>query len=239
MRVFLAGATGAIGRRLVPLLLRAGHDVTGTTRSAEKARELERAGVAAALLDVFDAQATRAAMRAAKPEAVIHQLTDLPREFDEARITASYAGNARIRSQGTRNLIAAAVAASARRFIVQSIAFGYASGGEPHPETDPLNPSDPERAVTIKGAADMEHQVLGARGLDAIILRYGFVYGPGTWHENPTRKPGLHIDAAAQAACLALTRGAAGIYNIADDDGVVAIAKARAEIGFDPQFRLR
>src|SRR6266481_1837849 len=133
MRVFLAGATGAIGRRLVPLLLRAGHDVIGTTRSAEKARELERAGVAAALLDVFDAQATRAAMRAAKPEAVIHQLTDLPREFDEARITASYAGNARIRSQGTRNLIAAAAAAS-RRFIVQSIAFGYASGGEPHPE---------------------------------------------------------------------------------------------------------
>src|SRR6266436_6351366 len=151
MRVFLAGATGAIGRRLVPLLLRAGHDVIGTTRSAEKARELERAGVAAALLDVFDAQATRAAMR----------------------------------------------------------------------------------------AADMEDQALSATGLDAIILRYGFFYGPGTWHENPTRKPGLHIDAAAQAACLALTRGAAGIYNIADDDGVVAIAKARAEIGFDPQFRLR
>src|SRR5260370_8753587 len=108
MRVFLAGATGAIGRRLVPLLLRAGHDVIGTTRSAEKARELERAGVAAALLDVFDAQATRAAMRAAKPEAVIHQLTDLPPEFDEARITAAYAGNARIRSQGTPHLLPAA-----------------------------------------------------------------------------------------------------------------------------------
>jgi len=239
MKVFLAGATGAIGRRLVPLLLRAGHDVTGSTRSGEKARELERAGATAVVLDVFDAQATRTAMRAAKPEAVIHQLTDLPREFDEARIATAYAANARIRSEGTRNLIAAAQAASARRFIAQSIAFGYASGGEPRPETDPLNLSNPERAITIKGAADMEHQVLGARGLDAIILRYGFVYGPGTWHENPTRKPGLHIDAAAQAACLALTRGAAGIYNIADDDGVVAIAKARAEIGFDPQFRLR
>src|SRR5258708_17917422 len=110
MRVFLAGATGAIGRRLVPLLLRAGHDVTGTTRSAEKARELERAGVAAALLDVFDAQATRAAMRAAKPEAVIHQLTDPPREFPDARITAPSAGNAPIRRPSTPNLIPAAPA---------------------------------------------------------------------------------------------------------------------------------
>jgi len=122
---------------------------------------------------------------------------------------------------------------------VQSIGFGYAAGGEPHPETDPLNLSDPERAVTIKGAADMELQVLSARGLDAIILRYGFFYGPGTWHEKPSRKPGLHIDAAAQAACLALTRGARGIYNIADDDGVVSITKARAKLGFDPHFRLR
>src|SRR5260370_30791720 len=112
MRVFLAGATGAIGRRLVPLLLRAGHDVIGTTRSAEKARELERAGVAAALLDVFDAQATRAAMRAAKPEAVIHQLTDLPREFHEARLTAPYAGHATNRRQGTRNPLPLAAAAS-------------------------------------------------------------------------------------------------------------------------------
>src|SRR5262249_14851255 len=239
MNVFLAGATGAIVRRLVPLLLRAGHDVAGSTRSGEKARELERAGATAVVLDVFDAQATRAAMRAAKPEAVIHQLTDLPREFEETRIAPAYAANARIRSEGTRNLFAAAQAASARRFIVQSIAFGYASGGEPHPETAPLNLSDPERAITIKGAADMEQQALSARGLDAIILRYGFFYGPRTWHETPTRKPGLHIDAAAQAACLALTRGARGIYNIADDDGVVAIAKARAELGFDPQFRLR
>src|SRR5262250_669617 len=193
MRVFLAGATGAIGRRLVPLLLRAGHDVTGTTRSAAKARELERAGVAAVVLDVFDAQATRAAMRAAKPEAVIHQLTDLPREFDVARIAESYAANARIRSEGTRNLIAAAQAASARRFIVQSIGFGYAAGGEPHPETDPLNLADPARAVTVKGAADMEQQVLSAAGLDAIVLRYGLLYGPGTWYAASGRKPGLHV----------------------------------------------
>src|SRR5258706_13877694 len=99
MRVFLAGATGAIGRRLVPLLLRAGHDVTGTTRSAEKARELERTGVAAALLDVFDAQATRAAMRPAKPAAGVPHLTGLPGQFDGGRAPAANPPNARIAAQ--------------------------------------------------------------------------------------------------------------------------------------------
>jgi nucleoside-diphosphate-sugar epimerase len=238
MRVFLAGASGAIGRRLVPLLLRAGHEVTGTTRSAETGKELERAGVTPAVLDVFDPQAVAAAIRAARPEAVIHQLTDLPHELDNARIAASYPLNARIRTEGTRNLIAAAQAASARRFIVQSIAFAYAPGGEPHVETDPLNLSDPARAVTVKGAADMEQQVLGASGIEGIVLRYGLLYGPGTWYQTPGLKPALHVDASAQAALLATTRGTAGFYNIADDDGAVSIAKARSELGFDPSFRL-
>jgi len=238
MRVFLAGAAGAIGRRLVPLLLRAGHEVTGTTRSAATATELARAGVVPAVLDVFDAPALMAAVGAAKPAVVIHQLTDLPRQFDEARIAASYPKNARIRIEGTRNLIAAAQAAAARRFIVQSIAFAYAGGGKPHPETDPLNLADPARAVTVKGAVDMEQQVLSASGLDGIALRYGLLYGPGTWREASSgQKPALHVDAAAHAALLALTRGAAGVYNIADDDGAVSIAKARAELGFDPRYR--
>jgi nucleoside-diphosphate-sugar epimerase len=238
MRVFLAGAAGAIGRRLVPLLLRAGHEVTGTTRSAETASELARAGVVPAVLDIFDAPAVTAAVGAAKPAVIIHQLTDLPRQFDEARIAASYPKNARIRTEGTRNLVAAAQAAAAKRFIVQSIAFAYAPGGEPHPETDPLNLADPARAVTVKGAADMERQVLSASGLDAIVLRYGLLYGPGTWREASSgQKPGLHVDAAARAALLAVTHGAAGVYNIADDDGVVLIAKARAELGFEPRFR--
>jgi nucleoside-diphosphate-sugar epimerase len=238
MRVFLAGAAGAIGRRLVPLLLRAGHEVTGTTRSAATASELARAGVVPAVLDVFDAQAVTAAVGAAKPAVIIHQLTDLPRQFDEARIAASYPKNARIRVEGTRNLVAAAQAVAAKRFIVQSIAFAYAPGGEPHRETDPLNLADPVRAVTVKGAADMEQQVLSAPGLDAIVLRYGLLYGPGTWREASSgQKPGLHVDAAAHAALLAITHGAAGVYNIADDDGVVSIAKACAELGFDPRFR--
>jgi len=179
-----------------------------------------------------------AAVGAAKPAVVIHQLTDLPRQFDEARIAASYPKNARIRIEGTRNLIAAAQAAAARRFIVQSIAFAYAGGGEPHPETDPLNLGDPVRAVTVKGAADMEQQVLSASGLDGIALRYGLLYGPGTWREASSgQKPALHVDAAAHAALLAMTQGAAGVYNIADDDGAVSIAKARAELGFDPRYR--
>jgi nucleoside-diphosphate-sugar epimerase len=238
MRVFLAGASGAIGRRLVPLLVRAGHQVTGTTRSAAIGKELERAGVTPAVIDVFDARAVADAMRAAKPEVVIHQLTDLPREFDEARIAASYANNARIRTEGTRNLVAAAHAAAARRFIVQSIAFAYPPGGEPHPETDPLNLADPARSVTVKGAVDMERQVLAAAGMVAIVLRYGLLYGPGTWTATATRKPALHVDAAAQAALLAVSRGSAGVYNVADDDGAVSIAKARRELGFDPEFRL-
>jgi nucleoside-diphosphate-sugar epimerase len=239
MHIFLAGASGAIGRPLVPLLVQAGHQVTGMTRSAASAADLARSGVSPAVVDVFDAPALTSAMAAAKPDAVIHQLTDLPREFDPAKIAASYTANSRIRTEGTRNLIAAAQAAGATRLIVQSIAFAYAPGGEPHVETDPLNLDDPARAVTVRGAADMERQALEAAGIAAVVLRYGLLYGPGTWSDGPSRKPALHVDAAAHAALLALTRGEAGVYNIADDDGAVSIAKARAELSFDPDFRLR
>jgi nucleoside-diphosphate-sugar epimerase len=238
VRIFLAGASGAIGRRLAPLLREAGHDVTGMTRTMKTVRELEAAGVHAVVVDVFDADALKRAVMQARPEVVIHQLTDLPRVFDEAQLAASYPRNARIRIEGTRNLIAAARGAAARRFIVQSIAFGYAPGGEPHDETAPLNLADGPRVVTVRGAADMEAQVL-AYGLEGIVLRYGLLYGPGTWSEGPSRKPPLHVDAAAHAALLAVTEGKPGIYNIAEDDGTVAIDKARAELGFDPAFRLK
>jgi nucleoside-diphosphate-sugar epimerase len=238
VKIFIAGASGAIGRRLTPLLLKAGHDVTGMTRTPQVARELEAAGVHAAVVDVFDAGALKRVVMQARPEIVIHQLTDLPRVLDdEAQLVASYSRNARIRTEGTRNLIAAAKAASARRFIVQSVAFAYAPGGEPHAETDPLNLADGPRVVTVRAAASMEEQVL-VSGMEAIVLRYGLFYGPGTWSEGSMRKPPLHVDAAAQAAFLAVTRGAPGIYNIADEDGTVTIAKARSELGFDPAFRL-
>ena len=236
MKIFLAGASGAIGRRLTPLLLQAGHDVIGMTRSAEAARALEAAGVRPVIVDVYDADALKRAAIAVRPDVVMHQLTDLPRIFDERELAAQYPRNARIRIEGTRNLVAAATAAGARRFIVQSVAFAYAPGREPHVETDPLNLVDGARLVTVKAAADMEKRVLDS-GLEAVVLRYGLFYGPGTWSEGPARKPSLHIDAAAQAALLAVRHGN-GVYNVADDDGTVSIEKAHRELGFDPAFRL-
>jgi nucleoside-diphosphate-sugar epimerase len=236
MRIFLAGASGAIGRRLTPLLLGAGHEVTGSTRTQKVARELESAGVHGVVADVFDADAVKRAVVAARPDVVIHQLTDLPRVFDENELAAAYPRNARIRIEGTRNLVAAAKAAGARRFIVQSVAFAYAAGREPHVETDPLNVADGPRVVTVRAAADMEQQVL-ASGMEPVVLRYGLLYGPGTWTEGPARQPPVHVDAAAHAAFLAVTRGT-GIYNIADEGGTVSIDKARQELGFDPGFRL-
>lgn len=236
MRIFLAGAAGVIGRRLVPLLRDAGHSVAGTTRSAAKAEALRGNGAEPVVVDVFDPDGLGAAMLAARPEVVIHQLTDLPAENDPAAIKASLGRNARIRTEGTRNLIAAAKALGATRLVVQSIAFVYPPGGEPHAETDPLNLMEGPSLQTVRGVADMEGQALSS-GLDAVILRNGLLYGPDTWTATANMRPALHVDAAAQAAFAAVSRGS-GIYNIADDDGAVTIDKARRELGFDPAFRL-
>jgi nucleoside-diphosphate-sugar epimerase len=239
VRIFLAGASGAIGRRLTPLLLAAGHEVTGTTRSAGKAEQLKARGVEPLVVDVFDAGALRNAVVAARPETVIHQLTDLPQVLDPASLRDALARNSRLRIEGTANLVAAARAAGARRLIAQSIAFAYADGPEPHAETDMLvsGEGDQPSAVTGRGVRALEQAVLNAPGIDGIVLRYGRLYGPGTWNTPNPRAP-LHVDAAAQAALLALTQGGAGIYNIAEDDGAVLIEKARNELGFDPAFRL-
>jgi nucleoside-diphosphate-sugar epimerase len=236
MRIFLAGATGAIGRRLVPLLIGDGHDVTGTTRSAEKAKALGKTGARAVVVDVFDALTLEQAVWEAQPEVVIHQLTDLPQVDDPARMEASREANARIRIDGTRNLMAAAKAAGARRVVAQSIAFIYAPGEGARIETDPLaREPDGSYSISIRGVIALEERVLGSQGIDGIVLRYGRLYGPGTWYEKgPPGSGSLHVDAAAQAARLSVTRGAPGIYNIAEDDGVYAIDKARREIGFDP-----
>jgi nucleoside-diphosphate-sugar epimerase len=241
VRIFLAGATGAIGRRLIPLLLADGHAVTGTTRSAAKVAELKAQGVAPVLLDVFDAAAVRQALANARPDIVIHQLTDLPQVLDPAQMAASRQRNTRLRIEGTANLVAAAGAAGARRLIAQSIAFAYADGPEPHAETDLLASPDGDDAssITAKGVRTLEDAVLGASGIDGIVLRYGRLYGPGTWYATPTGKGPLHVDAAAQAARLAVTLGAPGAYNIAEDDGALVIEKARREFGFDPGFRLK
>ncbi len=237
MRIFLAGATGVIGRPLMTLLVRAGHEITGTTRSAAKAGVIAAAGASPAVVDVFDADALRRAAVAAHPEVVIHQLTDLPQEADPAKIAAAFAANARIRIEGTRNLIAAAKAAGARRLIAQSIAFMYAPGPEPHAETDALMSGGPDGSVSARGVHALESAVMGTPGVDGIVLRYGRLYGPGTWTPVPNGSAPLHVDAAAHAALLAVTRGAPGIYNVAEDDGTVRISKAREQLGFDPAFR--
>ena len=238
MRIFLAGASGAIGRRLTPLLLAAGHDVTGTTRSSDKAAKLRASGITPAVVDVFDRKALAAAVALARPDAVIHQLTDLPQVLDPAQLAAWLIRNATLRTEGTANLVAAAQAAGARRLIAQSIAFAYADGPEPHGESDPLAAGDGDTpaAASTRGVRALEQAVLTASGLHGVVLRYGRLYGRGTWNTANARAP-VHVDAAAHAALLALTRGAPGIYNIAEDDGAVTIEKARRELGFDPAFR--
>jgi nucleoside-diphosphate-sugar epimerase len=196
--------------------------------------------VAAVVVDVFDARAVHDAVAKARPEVVIHQLTDLPQVIDPAQMAASRQRNTRLRIEGTANLVAAALAAGARRLIAQSIAFAYAEGSEPHAESDPLASPDGDdpSAITAKGVRALEDAVLGASGIEGIILRYGRLYGPGTWYASATGKGPLHVDAAAEAARLAVTLGAAGIYNIAEDDGALLTEKARRELGFDPGFRL-
>jgi nucleoside-diphosphate-sugar epimerase len=239
VRIFLAGARGAIGRRLTPLLLAAGHIVAGTTRSAAKAGDLRARGIEAVVVDVFDAAGLRDAVMRLRPEIVIHQLTDLPQTFDRERLAASLVDNARLRIEGTANLVAASLAAGAQRLIAQSIAFAYAAGPEPHSESDPLASSegDSPEAATAGGVRGLENAVINAPGMVGIVLRYGRLYGPGTWNMPNARVP-LHVDAAAHAALLAVTRGASGVYNIAEDDGTVSIEKARVGLGFDPAFRL-
>jgi len=239
MRIFLAGATGVIGRRLTPLLVLMGHDVTGTTRSPDKAAQIEALSAHPVVVDVFDADALIAAMVAARPDVVIHQLTDLPSAPGTPGYEEAQRRNVRLRIEGTRNLMAAAQAAGAKRAIAQSIAFVYAPGEGPRHETDPLDLNATGiRSLTVQGVIALEEATLHAPAITGLVLRYGYLYGPGTWYDKPPRPPALYIDAAAQAALLAVTRGAAGIYNIAEDDGAVSIAKARAALDFDPTFRL-
>jgi nucleoside-diphosphate-sugar epimerase len=239
MRIFLAGATGVIGRRLVRLLCADHHDVAGTTRSDAKAQALRLMGATPVVVDVYDADALMRAMQEAMPDVVIHQLTDLPQTQDPARMAAALAANARLRVDGTRNLLAAAEAAGVKRVIAQSIAFAYAPGEGARVESDPLDTeAQGDRATSVRGVVALEQQVLSAPGIAGIVLRYGRLYGPGTWYEAAAGAGALHVDAAAQAAHLALTRGAPGLYNIAEDDGAVSIAKARRELSFDPQFRM-
>jgi 2-alkyl-3-oxoalkanoate reductase len=236
VRVFLAGASGAIGRRLVPLLLDAGHEVTGTTRSGERAEQLRRAGASAVVLDALDATAMSAALAAAAPEAVINQLTALPKRIDPRTIGRDFALNDRLRREGSQILTAAARDAGATRLVAQSIAFMYEPGppGTVHGEDDPLLRDPPASfARTAAAVRTLEETVLGAGG---VVLRYGYFYGPGSAiasdgslvdevrrRRMPIVGRGggvwsfVQIDDAAAATVAALSHGA-GVYNVVDDE---------------------
>src|SRR6516164_9306590 len=157
MKIFLAGATGAIGRRLVPLLVKAGHSVIGTTRSTTKADVLRAAGAEPVVVDVFDAPALSAAVLKAQADIVVHQLTDLPLGLNPSQMTEGTVRNARMRSQGTQNLVAAALGAGVHRLVAQSIAWMYAPGNEPHSEDNPLDTAARgTRAITVAGVVTLE-----------------------------------------------------------------------------------
>ena len=231
MKIFLAGATGAIGRRLTLLLCRAGHEVVGTTRSQTKAAALSALGATPAVVDVYDAARLRLALYAARPDIVIHQLTDLSQVIEPDTLEAALAANARLRIEGTRNLVDAALSLGVRRMLAQSIAFAYAPGEGTLTEDHPINPAQ-------TGVIALEDALTKARGIDGVVLRYGRLYGPGTWTPVPNGAAPLHVDAAAHAALLALTKARPGIYNIAEDDGAVSSEKATREFDFDANFRI-
>jgi nucleoside-diphosphate-sugar epimerase len=238
MKVLVAGATGVIGSRLTPQLRDAGHEVFGTTRAAVKADGLRAAGVVPLVVDVFDAAAVARAVAEVRPEIVIHQLTDLPPGLDPSRMPDAIVRNARIRVEGTRNLVHAALAGGVRRFIAQSLAWAYMPGAEPHREEDVLDlASEGPRAITVHGVAELERCALSSAPLEGVVLRYGQLYGPGSGRTNAQGSAPLHVDAAARAALLAIDHGAAGIYNIAEETAYVSSAKARRELGWDSDYR--
>jgi nucleoside-diphosphate-sugar epimerase len=239
MRVFLAGATGVIGRRLLPLLLAEGHEVTGMTRSAGRTEQLRAAGAEAVVADAFDAEELKRVVAEARPDAVIHQLTSIPPRIDPRKMRRDFATNDRLRREGTANLVAAAKAAGVTRVLAQSVAFFYAPGppGTVHDERDPLlreaqAPAPIERSA--EALVSLERSVLDAGGT---VLRYGYFYGPGSAISRegsmgqevargrlPIVGSGagvwsfIHVDDAAATTVAALGADKPGVFNVVDDE---------------------
>ena len=256
MRVFLAGATGAIGRPLVPALLGAGHEVTALARTAEKAKALAAQGAEPALADAFDIEGVREAVVSARPEVLMHQLTALPRELNLRKYFEQLEPTNRLRAQTTPSFLAAAREAGARRVIFQSVSFITAQQGPlVVDESAPLMDGTP-----AEGVRTMERLVLGAEALEGVVLRYGFFYGPGT-HYAPDgqmvalarkrrlpivgsgegRSSFVHLDDAVAATVLALDHGAPGVYNVTDDEPAPAsewIPELARLVGARPPRRL-
>jgi nucleoside-diphosphate-sugar epimerase len=240
MRIFVAGATGVIGRRLVPMLVEAGHEVVGTTRTAANLDALGRAGAEPVVMDGLDRESVARAVRDAKPDVVIHQLTALTKVGNLKRFDAEFALTNRLRTVGTDNLLAAAREAGASRFIAQSYTGwpNARTGGAVKTEDDPLDPHPAAVArESLAAIRYVEETVPSAEGVDGIVLRYGTFYGPGTGigaggeilemvrrRRMPVVAGGggvwsfVHIDDAARATVAALHHGAPGLYNIVDDE---------------------
>jgi nucleoside-diphosphate-sugar epimerase len=239
MKVFVAGASGVIGRPLVRQLVAAGHEVTGMTRREDRAAEIRAAGASAVVCDVFDPPALEAKLLEAAPEVVVHLLTSLPPRLDYKAKEDPLAPTNRVRSEGTRNLVAAAKAARARRIVAESVAFFYAPEGDwVKSEEAPLFLAAPGMFGTAAAAlADLERQVTGAEGLEGVVLRYGWLYGPGTYFDRegsqteealkrrlPVVGKGagtfslVQVEDAAEATAVAVERGAPGTYNVVDDE---------------------
>ena len=243
MKVFVAGATGAIGRPLVPQLIEAGHQVTAITRSKEKLGELYELGAEPIVCDVFDAGRLGSVVARAEPDAVINQLTDLPQSLNPRKLGEYYAANNRVRREGTMNLLDAASGAGVRRFLVQGAAYWYAqTGGAVKTEEAPLYLDAPSPiGPAVQTIKYVEDTVLSAEGLEGVVLRYGFFYGPGTWYAKDgdvgrqvrkRRYPMIghgegtysfiHVDDAASATVAALERAKPGVYNVVDDEPATA-----------------
>jgi nucleoside-diphosphate-sugar epimerase len=239
MKVLVAGATGVIGRRLVPMLIEAGHEVIGMTRSQAKADALEEAGATPLVCDVFNANLLHDRVKEAQPEVIVHEMTDLPPAIDPRKAEIQMAGTDRIRTEGTANLVAAALAAGTRRMVAQSIAFAYAPSGRGlRDEEDPLYESAPAPwGRSVRAVAELERLVTASDHLEGIVLRYGFFYGAGSSYASdgsiaaqvrarrfPIVGTGqgvfsfIHVDDAATATVAAVGRGWPGIYNLVDDD---------------------
>jgi nucleoside-diphosphate-sugar epimerase len=243
MRVFLAGATGAIGRRLVPPLVEAGHEVTAVTRSEKKLDKLYESGTEPILCDVFDAERLGSVVAEAEPDAVINQLTDLPQNLNPRKLKEYYAANNRVRRDGTSNLLSAALGAGVRRFLVQGSAYWYAPAGGPvKTEVAPLYlDAPPPIGPAVETIKEVEESVISADGIEGVVLRYGMFYGPGTWYAKDgdvgrrvrkRRYPMIgngegtysfvHVDDAASATVAAFERARPGVYNVVDDDPATA-----------------
>jgi nucleoside-diphosphate-sugar epimerase len=239
LKVFVAGGSGAIGRRLIPMLAAAGHEVAGMTRDEGRAPALRELGATPAVCDVFDRGSVEEAVCGFEPDVVVHQLTALPERMNPRKLEEEYEKNDRVRREGARNLLEAARAAGARRLVAQGIAFWYAPTGDGtlHGEDDPLFTDAPEPIGTsVRNMLATEEIVLGDDAIEGVVLRYGFFYGPGTWYApdgflgSLTRRwlnpivgrgtgvfPFVHVDDAASATVAALT-GPPGVYNVVDDD---------------------